>query len=75
MSPFHHYNFQFNSKECNKNSIFVALETGQRSGMEFVSDALKNGAKIVISQKPIEGMRAVAFEDITPSTQGANIIV
>lgn len=71
----HHYNFQFNSKECNENSIFVALETGQRSGMEFVGDALKNGAKIVISQKPIKGMNTIFFEEVQSLTQNANVVV
>lgn len=68
------YNFQFDSRKCNENSIFVALEIGNRSGMEFIPDALKNGAKIVISQAPVVGMNIVKPENLTELTTNLNIV-
>lgn len=57
--------FQFDSRLCTKGSVFVALETGQRSGMDFVRNAIENGAEIVISQRPveIEGIENIVTED------------
>lgn len=43
----------FNSKLVKKDDIFIALPGITRDGHEFVEDALKNGAKLVIVSKKI----------------------
>jgi UDP-N-acetylmuramoyl-tripeptide--D-alanyl-D-alanine ligase len=45
--------FRFDSRNCKEGSIFIALEGGGRSGLEFVQSAFENGAIGVISQKEI----------------------
>lgn len=45
--------FRFDSRNCKEGSIFIALESGGRSGLEFVQSAFENGAIGVISQKEI----------------------
>jgi UDP-N-acetylmuramoyl-tripeptide--D-alanyl-D-alanine ligase len=57
--------FFFDSRICTQNSVFIALETGERSGMDFIQNAIANGAKIVISQKAIllEGIENILVEN------------
>jgi UDP-N-acetylmuramoyl-tripeptide--D-alanyl-D-alanine ligase len=57
--------FFFDSRICTKNSVFVALETGNRSGMEFIQNAISNGADCVISQQPIniDGIENIVVPD------------
>ena len=45
--------FRFDSRNCKEGSIFIALEGGERPGLEFVQSAFENGAIGVISQKEI----------------------
>ncbi len=49
-------NFKFDSRNCKENSIFIALETGDRSGVEFISNAILNGAICVVSQSEINNI-------------------
>ena len=62
---FINHNFFFDSRLCTQNSVFVALETGERSGLEFIESAIKNGASVVVSQKPINinGIENILVED------------
>ena len=69
------YNFQFDSRKCNENSIFFALETGNRSGADFAHDAIKNGVKVIISQKGIDGMNSINIDDFHEITPNLNIVV
>ena len=41
----------FNSKEVKKNYIFVAIKGDKFDGNNYINDAIKNGAKIIISSK------------------------
>lgn len=77
ISNFQTKNFQFHSNKCNAESIFVALETGTRSGTEFIQDALNRGVVVVISQKPIDGLTNIPAEDfaIQHPNKPVNIVV
>jgi len=48
-----HKSFRFDSRNCKEGAIFIALEGGGRSGLEFVQSAFESGAVGVISQKEI----------------------
>ena len=41
----------FNSKEVKKNYIFIAIKGNKFDGNNYINDAIKNGAKIIISSK------------------------
>ena len=41
----------FNSKEVKKNYIFIAIKGDRLDGNNYINDAIKNGAKIIISSK------------------------
>ena len=42
-------NIKFNSKECKFNDIFFAISGNKKDGNKFINDAIKNGAKIIVS--------------------------
>ncbi len=71
--------FKFDSRHCKSDSIFIALEGGERSGLEFVDKAFEVGAIGVISQKIIEGVRNFTIEnfphDYKSSSSHFNIVV
>ena len=41
----------FNSKEVKKNYIFIAIKGDKFDGNNYINDAIRNGAKIIISSK------------------------
>ena len=41
----------FNSKQVKKNNIFFAIEGTKFDGNKYIFDAIKKGAKIIISKK------------------------
>jgi len=41
----------FNSKDVKKNYIFIAIKGDKFDGNNYINDAVKNGAKIIISSK------------------------
>ena len=41
----------FNSKEVKKNYIFIAIKGDKFDGNNYINNAVKNGAKIIISSK------------------------
>ena len=43
--------FEFNSKKIKKNYIFFAIQGKNINGNDFISDAIKRGARIIISNK------------------------
>ena len=43
--------FEFNSKKIKKNYIFFALQGIKFNGNNFISDAIKRGASIIVSSK------------------------
>ena len=44
----------FNSKQVKKNNIFFAIKGNKFDGNEYISHAIKKGAKIIISEKDIK---------------------
>ena len=47
----------FNSLTCKKNSIFFAIEGNENDGNRYIEDAIKNGAKTIVSKKKFEGIK------------------
>ncbi len=48
-------NIRFNSKYCKLNDIFFAVNGNYLKGNKYINDAIKNGAKIIISNLKFEG--------------------
>ncbi len=47
----------FNSLNCSKNNIFFAIKGNHQNGNNFIKDAIKKGAKIIISDKKFQGIK------------------
>ena len=47
----------FNSLKCKKNNIFFAIKGNEKNGNRFVDQAIKNGAKTIISNQTFEGLK------------------
>ena len=47
----------FNSKICKKNSIFFAIKGTNQNGNKFINDALKRGARTIVSDKKFQGFK------------------
>ena len=47
----------FNSKTCKKNSIFFAIRGTNQNGNKFINDALKKGARTIVSDKKFQGFK------------------
>jgi murE/murF fusion protein len=47
----------FNSLTCKKNDIFFAIKGTQINGNKFVKNAIKNGAKTVVSNQKYQGIK------------------
>ena len=43
--------FEFNSKKIKKNYIFFAIKGSKFNGNNFINDAIKRGARIIVSNK------------------------
>ena len=57
---FKNYSFSglsFNSKDCKKNYIFFAIKGKNYDGNDFIKNAIKNGAKIIIYEKKFQGLK------------------
>ncbi len=48
-------NIRFNSKDCKLNDIFFAINGNYTKGNSYINNAIKNGAKIIISNLKFEG--------------------
>ena len=48
-------NIRFNSKDCKYNDIFFAINGIKSNGNNYINDAIKNGAKIIVSNLKFEG--------------------
>lgn len=58
---FRHLNVQAiscDSRKVTKGALFVALQGGQHNGAEFIKDAIRNGASIVVSSEKMNVQRA-----------------
>ena len=47
----------FDSSEIKKNNIFFAIKGNKIDGNDFISSAISNGAKIVVTEKKINGLK------------------
>jgi MurE/MurF fusion protein len=47
----------FNSLTCKKNNIFFAIKGNDIDGNKFIKDAIKNGAKTIVSNHKFEGVK------------------
>ena len=48
-------NIRFNSKDCKYNDIFFAINGINSNGKNYINDAIRNGAKIIVSNLKFEG--------------------
>jgi len=46
---------KFNSRDCKSNDIFFAIKGNNLDGKKYINNAIKNGAKIIISDLKLEG--------------------
>ena len=51
----------FNSSKCKKNNIFFAIKGNEIDGKKFIEDAIKKGAKTIISNRKFEGIKKIYF--------------
>ena len=47
----------FNSLTCKKNNIFFAIKGNEINGNKYIDDAIKKGAKTIISNREFEGIK------------------
>ena len=47
----------FNSNSCKKNFIFFAIKGNLQDGNKYIDEAIENGARTIIHQKPFEGFK------------------
>ena len=47
----------FNSNQVKKNNIYFAIKGTKIDGNNFISSAISNGAKIIITEKKINGLK------------------
>ena len=47
----------FTSLACKKNDIFFAIKGNEVDGNKFINDAIKKGAKTIISNQKFEGLK------------------
>ncbi len=47
----------FNSNQIKKNYIFFAIKGNQIDGNDFISSAIRNGSKIIVSEKKFNGLK------------------
>jgi len=51
----------FDSSKIKKNNIFFAIKGNKIDGNDFVPSAISNGAKIVVTEKKINGLKMVFY--------------
>ena len=45
----------FNSKKCKKDDIFFAIRGNHLNGTKYIDEAIRNGAKVIISNLKFQG--------------------
>ena len=51
------YGLSFNSLTCKKNNIFFAIQGTKIDGNKFIKDAIKKGAKTIVSNQKFQGLK------------------
>ena len=54
---FYFSDISFNSSQIKKNNIFFAIRGNKIDGNNYISSAIKNGAKIIITEDNTEGLK------------------
>ena len=54
---FYFSDISFNSSQIKKNNIFFAIRGNKIDGNNYISSAIKNGAKIIITEDKTEGLK------------------
>ena len=65
--------FSFDSKQCKNNYIFFVIKGTINNGTLFINDAIKNGAKIIVSELKFEGIKKGILFINTPNARRALI--
>ena len=47
----------FDSNQVKKNNIFFAIKGTKKDGNNFILSAISNGAKIIVTEKKINGLK------------------
>jgi MurE/MurF fusion protein len=47
----------FNSLKCKKNNIFFAIKGNENDGNKFIKNAIKNGARTIVSSQKYQGIK------------------
>ena len=47
----------FSSSKCKQNNIFFAIKGNEIDGKKYIEEAIKKGAKTIISNKKFEGLK------------------
>ena len=63
--------FSFDSKQCKNNYIFFVIKGTINNGTLFINDAIKNGAKIIVSELKFEGIKKGVLFINTPNARKA----
>ena len=63
----------YHSRACQENSLFVAIQGLNVDGHSFVADAVANGARWIIHDKPIDVPRGVVSLPVTDSRRALGI--
>ena len=50
-------NFQIDSRKVQKNSVFFGLNGSNEDGSLYAEDAIKNGARTIVSSQKYEGIK------------------
>lgn len=51
----------YNSKDVEKGGLFVAIKGLVADGHDYIDDAVKNGASVIITEKPVRADNAVVY--------------
>ena len=54
-------NLSLDSKTCRGNDIFFAIKGIKKNGNKFINDAIKNGAKTVVSDLNLQGKKKMFY--------------
>ncbi len=57
------HDIQMDSRLIQENDIFIALKGANSDGHDFIQMALERGAKLVITQKKVEGVNSLVVDD------------
>ena len=54
-------NLRLDSRKCKKNDIFFSIKGFKKDGNKFIKDAIKNGARTIISNLKFKGKKKIFY--------------